>query len=355
MAAPFVVLVLVAAGAATLGETSSMTAAAQRALGPDAVMLIEQPPSLPSEDEAAALADRVRAEAIVEVDWAGPLHTHVVLHIRPAQQLAWVERAIDFAPTDPRDEYGRTIGFAIASMIASATGKPGSQPSQGALERSGSATPAVSANGSMPVSEAPPSGPRGGSSTPPPPAPTAAASDPGATVSPAQPERPPPAGIKRWSLQVAGVLGGPPAAAGGIATADASLLPTLGADVTTGVRLGTLPEAQATFSAFQVGAGFRWTFLASRSARPVEGDLRASLLATDLTVTRESASRSRWAPEARVEADFTWFVVTPNLGFSFGAGVEATLGNTRIAVGNDIVATIPPLRAIATLGPRGRF
>ncbi len=325
MADPLVVLVLVAAGASAPAETSSMTAAAQRALGPDAVMLVEQPTSLPSEDDAAALADRVRAEAVAEVDWAGPLHTRVVLHIRPVQQQAWVERAIDFAPTDPRDEYGRTIGFAIASMIASASGKPMSQP------------------------PAPPERP------PPSAASQPAASDQGPTLPSTSPVGPSSVRVKRWALQVAAVVSDPPAAAGGIATADVSVLSGLGAEVTTGLRLGTLPEAQATLSAFQVGAGVRWALFASPSARPFEGDLGAALLATDLTVTRESVSRSRWAPEARVEVDCAWFFVTPDLGLSLGAGVEATLGNTRIAVGNDIVATIPPFRAIVTLGPRARF
>jgi hypothetical protein len=37
------------------------------------------------------------------------------------------------------------------------------------------------------------------------------------------------------------------------------------------------------------------------------------------------------------------------------AGLEATMGTTDVVVGNDIVATIHPFRAIGALGGRVRF
>jgi hypothetical protein len=47
--------------------------------------------------------------------------------------------------------------------------------------------------------------------------------------------------------------------------------------------------------------------------------------------------------------------VARSVGIVVGAGVAASFGTTVVTVGNDIVATIPPLRAIGGVGVRTLF
>jgi hypothetical protein len=238
MTDPFVVLLLVAAGGASEPETSFMAAAARQALGTAAVLLFEERTSLPSEAQAVALAERVGAAAVVEVDWVGPLHTRALLHVRTAREADWVERQIDFAQSDPPSEYGRTVGFAIASMITRLS--------------------------------APPPSPDLPASPPAPPTPEAA---PSAASAESEPERPRPLpreadapvdapfGAKR-AIELVAVASAPPIGIGGAASAFASVLPYLAVQVTGGVRFGSIPvqapQAALTFSSVEVGGGATW-------------------------------------------------------------------------------------------------
>jgi hypothetical protein len=123
------------------------------------------------------------------------------------------------------------------------------------------------------------------------------------------------------------------------------------------MRIGQVPSTQETlaFWSLQLGGGATFFAIRSSASRPVEVDLRADVFGTDLVVARGNATQQRWVPEARLEIEGTWFLWPPSIGVVGAAGVEATIGTTDVAVGNDIVAVLHPFRSIGSLGIRVRF
>jgi hypothetical protein len=334
MTDPLVVLVFVLArdphGKSELA-TPSMSAAARQALGASTTLLIEERTALPPDDEALAVAERVRATAVAELDWfAEP--TTVVLHVHTTQRSSWAQRAIVFAPTEDPVECGRTLGFAMASMI---TG--------------------------LGVPPAPPEPPRDNEPSPTP-------------VEPKTPQRasaPPPARDERTSTPAAA----PPTryttieanavasagdgqssnSLGASASVGATVVPWLTVLIDGSIRFGSISSAQATFTSVQLGGGASWRTISTSGPRPFELDVRGDLLAHDIIVYRSGASRSRWLPDASLSLDAVWFVIGQGVGVVASAGIDASFGTTSVAIGNDTVATLPPLRAIGAVGIRARF
>jgi hypothetical protein len=148
----------------------------------------------------------------------------------------------------------------------------------------------------------------------------------------------------------------PPEGIGPSASVFGRISASFAGQVEGGARLGQLTSGQGTLGYFSVhlGAGVTWIALQPSAGRPFEIDLRVDALATDLVVSREGASQSRWVPDARLLVEGTWLFLA-NMGVVMATGVEATVGTTDIAVGTDIVATVRPFRAIGALGVRVRF
>jgi hypothetical protein len=286
-----------------------MTSAARQALGGDAVVLVEELPALPTSDEAASRAERDHAADVVEVDWPEATHTHATVRVHAAGRTDWAERDLTFAPADPPDERGRTIGFAIASLIRS-----GDEPSP---------------NGATPSSRD-------------------------------KAERPPdPTAFSRVMIDAAGVgtLGGASGtdAAGAEIAGLVVLHPRIAAVAIADVRLGDIPSAQSTFSSVQLGGGAAWRALVSPARRSFELDLHADILATFLRVSHYGQTQAAWQPGARVAVEAAWFPLGPRVGFLALAGGEAVFGNTSIVIGTHTVATVFPVRAVGEVGLRARF
>jgi hypothetical protein len=148
----------------------------------------------------------------------------------------------------------------------------------------------------------------------------------------------------------------PPEGIGPSASIFGWISPSFEAQLDGGARVGQLTSARGTlgYSSVQLGAGATWIGLQPSKGRPFAVDLRIDALATDLVVSREGVTQSRWVPDARLEVEGTWFFL-PNMGAVLVTGVEATVGTTDVAVGTDIVATVHPFRAIGALGVRVRF
>jgi hypothetical protein len=340
MTDPLVVLILVAANGGTEPATSSMTASAHQALGASTVLLLEERASLPPDEEAVKFAQHLRAGALVEIDWIGSSDRYAFVHVHLAQGPGWADRRIDFAKDDPATECGRTIGFAAASMITRLS------------------TPQAIADR---PTEPPPPSVEPSPAAPPPPAPP-----PPSTPPPAPALRAPaeshnrasevPPSIRR-GIEVVALGASPPTGFGATASAFGRISKSVWGQLSAGARLGQIPSTQGTFlfSAVQLGGGVTWTAARWAGTRPFEVDLRGDLFGTDLIVSRGNTTQSRWVPEARAQVEGCWLFLAPSVGFLAAAGVEATIGTTDVAVGNHIVATIHPFRAIGAVGLRVRF
>ena len=114
-------VVLVVFVVAPGGEKDAMSVALERAarqtLGATADIVVERVDRSPTEAEAAARGAERHATAIAEVAWRDPEHRRAELHVRARESAPWIDREIGFAPSDAPAEQGRTIGFALASML----------------------------------------------------------------------------------------------------------------------------------------------------------------------------------------------------------------------------------------------
>ncbi len=309
-----IVLVLLAAGAAPDPIGAALTVAARQALGPNAEILIEHRPELPPVAEAQTLGERLHAGAVAEVEWVDAAHTTAVVRVHGEHETAWRERTIPFRPGDPPDECGRTLGFALASLV----------------ERTGEA----------PSLEPPPA----------PPGPVVPSTTVPVTAPPGAPRSPP---MTFEAMGLATVGGGAGSTSGGGEGAGAvEVLGPLALVATAGGRAGEIAAASSTFVAVEVGGGAAWRVL----DRPLfQLDARGELLALDLVVRRAGSTESAWLPEGRLLLEAGWFPGRSPIGLATMAGAEASFGSAFLVVGNHPVATVLPFRALVGLGARARF
>jgi hypothetical protein len=307
VADPIVVLVFLASSGLPDPTDPAMTLSARQALGRDTVVLVDQRPALPGSDEAESLGERQHAAAVVEVEWTDAAHTHVMVRAHAGHRPGWAVREITFLPADPPEQRGRTIGFAMASLIES-----GGEPSPDASLQHQAEKPERTAD---------------------------------------EPR------FSRVMIDATalGTLGGGPgtAAAGGELAGLVLVHPRVATVVTAGVRFGDLDGSR--LSSIQLGGGAVWRAFVFPTPRPFEVDLRADLLATCLLAEREAQTRSAWQPGARISMETVWFALNLRVGFVALAGGEAEFGTASIVAGARTLATSPPLRAVGELGLRARF
>src|SRR5438067_11028654 len=148
MSAPLIVVVLVAVGDAHDPSVVSMTTSAEEALGPGTIVVVREAPSTPNDADAMALGDALHANALVEVSWPDADRRRALLHVHASKDApTWSDREIDFAPNDATPERGRTLGFAVASMIPA----PSSEATTTAETPSPTPTPTPSATTPLPT------------------------------------------------------------------------------------------------------------------------------------------------------------------------------------------------------------
>ncbi|MGH7436302.1 MAG: hypothetical protein ACRENE_11575, partial [Polyangiaceae bacterium] len=118
MNGPAVLVILVGAGEASDPTTAAMDRATRAALtDPTTVEVRESRASTPSDDEALAIGRLAHPMAIVELRWTEPTHRKAILRVHLTEESRWVARTIPFRASDAYAERGRTLGFAIASML----------------------------------------------------------------------------------------------------------------------------------------------------------------------------------------------------------------------------------------------
>lgn len=200
MADPVTLIVLVAAGEANSATTRAMTRTAHEALGPSSHVAVQETNGDPSDAEALAAEHKEGSDAVVELVWIDARHREVRLRAHLARSRHWLERSIDFRPSDVESERGRTLGFALASILPESeppSPAPGPTPSQAPeshpTDRSstseGSAPPSAPATPETPAPPAPEPATPNATSSPPGAAPVTTA----APAPPPQPKESPPA------------------------------------------------------------------------------------------------------------------------------------------------------------------
>jgi hypothetical protein len=329
MSAPLIVVVLVAVGDAHDPSVVSMTTSAEEALGPDAIVVVRETPSTPSDGDALALGGALHADALVEVSWPDADRRRALLHVHPSKDAAtWSDREIDFAPNDATPERGRTLGFAVASMI------PAPSAPTTATTTTTSASPTVK---------------------------SAATPNEGATSSnPMHAEAPPTSdAAARVALEILGVasagVGGNATAYGGEVGARFRIANDLALRIGGGVRFGTVPEATATSSTARIDAGIAWDFAHAASRRFAFGvRVDAVVLRHALARTDRDEQGVRWIPGVDAFLEAAWSF-TSGGAVVLGVGPEVAFGTTHVVVGDATVESIPPVRLLATLGLRARF
>ena len=109
------VLVVLASGDPGDGSSRAIEQALRAAIGHDATVVVKPAPKA-SEEEIAALGEREHAGLVCVVTW-GERERRVVVKLVKVPGDHFAARELRFEPADAANERGRTVGFALASMM----------------------------------------------------------------------------------------------------------------------------------------------------------------------------------------------------------------------------------------------
>jgi hypothetical protein len=325
MGGALTLVVLVAAGGSADPATAAMARATHDALGAQtSVVVRESAANGPSDEEVIAAEKTAGADAVVAVRWTDAQHAHAELRVHVARSGRWLDRAIGFESSDADAERGRTIGFAIASMLPEPS--TASEPPPGL---------APSAPGARPTSTA---------EQPPP------------------PRVPPPHGPPTATLGLLGVaaVGGDAQGIGGALAGEWIAAPSFALRAGGAVRAGSIDTAHANTLAAYAAAGVVWRPVEATMARRFGLELRADYLLLYQSATRfssadaSSSTHSEWFSGVDAVADASW-LLAESVELVAGAGAEEVFGTRYISVGGTRLATLPPLRVVMEAGIRARF
>jgi len=379
VSAPVTLIVLVAAGTGSSPTTRTMAATTRDALGPSARVVVRETNGEPSDAEALAVEQSDRADAIVELSWGDPQRRQAKLRTHVARSGRWIDRSIGFRPSDADAERGRTIGFAVASILPEAPTEgsepsvsstpapppvavsPASRPALGAAP----GTPATAIATPAAIAETPASVTRDGPSTASASAVVAAAqtSENANTTVVSEDAHAVRAmdgliAIDVLSMGATGI-GGDAGGFGAGAAVHWFVRRQFSMRVGGGIRGGTVGAADAsTLTAFaSVGAVFHaWE---ATPDRPFGGSVRLDYLLLDQAMTHfvsggSNQSEARWLSGLDVLVDGSWRFAS-DVDAILGVGLEDVFAPTYVNLQGARVATLPALRVVAEAGLRLRF
>ncbi|MFO0671608.1 MAG: hypothetical protein U0235_18595 [Polyangiaceae bacterium] len=313
-----IVLVVLIAGRDDPASTDAAIRAARTALPPETSIVLQRVDAPPSDDEAVQVEKRERAQAVAVITVTDPGGRRVRLHVHRAEDRRWIDRDIAFESVDQPAERGRTLGFAMASMMP---------------ESFQSAPP--------PPPPAPPP------ETPPPP--------PDRVERPTTPRRAPVAALDAAALGAIGIAGyaGGLGARGGAAWL---LSPRVALRVDGTIRTAEVAPAQVSSLVVTAGPGIS---IDAVPAEPVGLGIRVSALAifhahSHLSDESEPVRRSRWLPGASAALEGS-LALSEGAALLLSGGSEIAFGSTQIIVQGREIGVIPPVRLFSDLGIRVRF
>src|ERR1019366_5720802 len=126
MAGVLTLIIFVASGDSDDSTSRSMLRATRSALGAQSHVELRGARDPASVAQALEGGGPAPADAVVEVTWTESGHRQATLRVHVSRSDRWVDRSIGFHASDVDAERGRTIGFAVASMIPEASGGPAS-------------------------------------------------------------------------------------------------------------------------------------------------------------------------------------------------------------------------------------
>ena len=317
------VVILVAIGEANHPATLGAAAATRELLGPDLAVEVREMEVVPNDERALSLGTALHAAAVAELAWDVATHRQVRIRFHLDRRPGFNDRLILFSEADDIAERGRTVGYAIASMMTA---------------------PAMD-----PTRPTPPSRPESGS------APPVAHPESGVKTSTS----------RAMDVAAAGAIGvnGPASGWGASLSGRWTFIAPLAVRVGASARAGQVTPAQSTSLFMHAAAGVAWTMLPATRTTPLELGARLDALlmreqlthfdAEDATDT-EPVTAMRWLPGADAAFEATW-LFSPNAGFLGSFGAELALGRTDVTIHREWVASIPPVRLVLQLGVRAMF
>jgi hypothetical protein len=327
MSAAAVLAIVIAAGEAGTPVTQAMLVAATEALGGSpTVAVFEAAP--PTDAEALRVEETAGVRAVAQVIWLDRSRARATIRLHVARTDRWIDRSLTFSADDKQVERGRTLGFAVASMLPEADAALRST-------RSPSRSPSPSPSDEQPSPLA----------APPP------------TRTPVLRQR-----FAGLSLIGGNDLQGVAAGLGGALEAAVPASDTFALRFSAGLRGGGIASVSATGLNITVGAGAAWSPWAGQVDRRLDLALRTdALLILQAVRHTRSSGESEWKatplPGADVLVEAGW-----RLGGDLHAvaaiGLEAAFGSVDVSVvtsSQTQTATIPALRAVGQAGLRLYF
>jgi hypothetical protein len=316
-------VVVVAVGEARHPATLGAANAARQLLGTDLAIEMREFETVPNDERAQATGTALRAAAVVELVWDIPEHRQARIRFHLDRRPGWSERLIQFDEGDDLRERGRTVGYAIASMMTASEPEPVPPPRP----------PAV------PDTHLPPFRP------PPPTEPSTKARTRGA-----------------FDVAAAGAVGvgGPAGGWGGSLSGRWYFAAPLAARVGVSARVGQVTPAQATSFLAHLAAGLAWVPLTASRGTPFEVGARVDALLMREQLTHfdaddvEPVTQMRWLPGADAAIEGMW-LFSPSAGFLGSFTTELAFGRTDVTTQLVERASIPPLRLVFQAGVRANF
>lgn len=330
LAAVVSVVVILATGEPGDGSTRAIEQSLHTALGSDAVVTVKTTPPADASDAAlasAAAADHTTLLGVVS--WA-ERQRRVTLHFVTPPGDRWTDREIRFDAADAPTERGRTVGFALASMV-----------SDEALAANPAPAPAP------PRAQPPPS--------------LASPVAPGSDSDQLAGSAPPRLTRLAFDASAVGVsgIGGYAGGVGGVLGFRVNLAGPLAVRVALGARVGEVSPAQATSRVYGGALGLAWQpFLDDERRWSAGARLGALLLRHELVHFSDDdpspAHLARFMPglDAAVEGAFR---LADYASLIAAGGTEIALGETDVYLHGSRVASIAPVRLFLETGLRVAF
>ena len=333
------VIVILASGDPGDGSTRAIEQSLHSALGSDAMVTVRTtPPADVSDAALSASATSEHATLVGVVSWA-ERQRRVTIHFLTPPADRWTDREIRFDAADAPTERGRTVGFALASMV--------SDEALGASDR---------ARHDAAVPAAPP---------PAPPAPVATVAPsitPGgaARESDGSPPRP---RATRLALDASAVgmsgVGGYAGGFGGVLGFRVVLAGPVSMRVGLGARVGEVEPAQATSRVYTGALGLAWQpWLDSDHRWSAGARLDALVLRHELVHFSDDdpqpAHLARFMPGADAALEGSYRLADYASLIAAG-GAEIAFGETDVYLHGNQVASVAPVRLFVETGLRVTF
>jgi hypothetical protein len=337
MADPFTILLFVASGEASDATTRAMERATRDALAPGSHVEVRETANQLTDDDARISEELAHADAVVYLTWGDAVHRNATLRVHIARSGRWISRSIGFMASDASKERGRTIGFAVVSMLPEAGEE---QP--------------------PPIALTPPSTPN---PSPPPTTPaTPGLHDRPIPLPDQAPARVAPLmsslALDLFALGAKGINGKGDGGGGGVAVSWFVRTP-LSLRLGCGVRAGSIDGLHSTTFTATVSGGVAWHAVRSSALRPFGLSLRADYV---LVYQSMQYFRGGTAPEL-ADGWLSGVGAAVEPAWLFAADVEGVVGleledvfvPANIEVRKVPVASVAFLRAVVEMGVRVRF